>query len=107
MLTSITLNYTSVSKNENMQTITKSVDKKIRAEEMAVGNKTMDELGTIGFADVRRFRAHFIPKAKQTKINYVNVKGKQYKVQSIKDDGSGRFVTFDVTANDGDDINGN
>lgn len=75
----------------------------IRAEEMAIGNKTMDELGTIGFTDIRRFRIHALPQSKQSKINFVEIKGKDYKVESIKDDNSGRRVTIDVTANDGNE----
>ena len=101
MLTSITLHYTTIVKNENMQP--KKITKKrvVRAEEMVIGNKTMDELGTLGFTDIRRFRIHALPHSKQSKINFVEIKGKEYKVESIKDDGSGRRVTIDVTANDG------
>lgn len=73
----------------------------IRAEEIPIGSKTMDELGTIGFTDIRRFRIHALPQSKQSKINFVEIKGKDYKVESIKDDNSGRRVTIDVTANDG------
>lgn len=73
----------------------------IRAEEIPIGNKTMDELGTIGFTDIRRFRIHALPHSKQSKINFVEIKGKEYTVESIKDDNSGRRVTIDVTANDG------
>ena len=103
MLTSITLHYTTIIKNENMQP--KKITKKrtIRAEEMVIGNRTMDELGTLGFTDIRRFRTHALPQSKQSKINFVEIKGKEYKVESIKDDGSGRRVTIDVTANDGDE----
>lgn len=103
MLTSITLHYTTIVKNENMQP--KKITKKrtIRAEEMLIGNKTMDELGTIGFTDIRRFRIHALPRSKQSKINFVEIRGKEYKVESIKDDGSGRRVTIDVTANDGNE----
>ena len=75
----------------------------IRAEEMIIGNKTMDELGTLGFTDIRRFRIHGLPHPKQSKTNFVEIKGKEYKVESIKDDGSGRSVTIDVTANDGNE----
>ena len=81
--------------------ITKS--RTIRAEEMIIGSKTMDELGTLGFTDIRRFRMHALPHSKQSKINFVEIKGKEYKVESIKDDGGGRRVTIDVTANDGDE----
>ena len=83
----------------------KKITKKrvIRAEEIPIGSKTMDELGTIGFTDIRRFRIHALPHSKQSKINFVEIKGKEYKVESIKDDGSGRRVTIDVTANDGDE----
>lgn len=103
MLTSITLHYTAIVKNENMQP--KKITKKrtIRAEEIPIGNKTMDELGTIGFTDVRRFKIHALPQSKQSKINFVEIQGKEYKVESIKDDGSGRRVTLDVTANDGNE----
>ena len=103
MLTSITLHYTTIVKNENMQPkkITKS--RTIRAEEMIIGSKTMDELGTLRSTDIRRFRMHALPHSKQSKINFVEIKGKEYKVESIKDDGGGRRVTIDVTANDGDE----
>lgn len=75
----------------------------IRAEEIPIGNRTMDELGTIGFTDIRRFKIHALPQSKQSKINFVEIQGKEYKVESIKDDGSGRRVTIDVTANDGNE----
>lgn len=103
MLTSITLNYTTIAKNANMQPIKMTKDRKVKAEEMVIGNKTMDELGTIGFTNLRRFKVRFLPWAKQAHINYVTIKGIEYKVMSIKDDGSGRFVTLDVSVNDGGD----
>ena len=83
-----------------MQPVKITKKRTIRAEEMIIGNRTMDELGTLGFTDIRRFRVHALPQSKQAKINFVEIKGKEYKVESIKDDGSGRRVTIDVTAND-------
>lgn len=101
MLTSIKLHYTTIIKNEQMQPKKITKTRVIRAEEIPIGNKTMDELGTIGFTDIRRFRIHALPQSKQSKINFVEIQGKEYKVESIKDDNSGRRVTIDVTANDG------
>lgn len=100
MLTSIILGYTKIEKNDQMQPITIKTERTIRVEEISIGSKTAAELGTMGFVNVRRFKARFISKAKQSKINYVHKDGVDYAVNSIKDDGSGRFVTIEVSRND-------
>ena len=102
MLTSITLNYTKITKNSNMQPVKETISRTVRADEMVIGNKTMTELGAIGFTDLRRFKLKYISDIKTSKINYIEHKGITYKVTSIKDDGSGRVITIDASIKDSD-----
>lgn len=100
MLTSITLGYTTIEKNDQMQPMKVVRERPIKVEEITLGSKTAAELGMMGFANVRRFKARFIPGLKDGKVNYVKKGNTTYAVNSIKDDGSGRFVTIEVSLND-------
>jgi len=100
MLTSIVLGYTTIEKNEQMQPVKVVRERPIRVEEIALGSKTATELGMMGFKNVRRFKARFVPGLKDSKVNYVKKGTTTYSVNSIKDDGSGKFVTIEVSLND-------
>lgn len=100
MLTSIKIQYTTYEKNSNMQPVKVERERTIRAEEIAIANRTATELGMLGFANIRRFKVRFLAEAKTSQINYVVHKSVKYKVNSIKDDGSGRFVILEVSIND-------
>ena len=100
MLTSIKLLYTTMEKNEQMQPVKKQKERTIRVEEISVANKTATELGTLGFRNIRRFKARFISNVKTSQIDYVRKDGVDYSVNSIRDDGSGKFVIIEVAIND-------
>ena len=87
-------------KNAQMQPVKKQKERVIRVEEIPVANKTATELGTLGFTNIRRFKARFISDVKTTKINYVRKDGVDYAVNSIRDDGSGKFIIIEVAIND-------
>lgn len=87
-------------KNAQMQPVKKQKERIIRVEEIPIANKTATELGTLGFTNIRRFKARFISDVKTTKINYVRKDGVDYAVNSIRDDGSGKFIIIEVAIND-------
>ena len=87
-------------KNAQMQPVKKQKERIIRVEEIPIANKTATELGTLGFSNIRRFKARFINNVKTSKINYVRKDGVNYAVNSIRDDGSGKFVIIEVAIND-------